>query len=316
MPTVDVIIYHGRQPRCSDGVAAAAILLQAFPAAQLVPANHSDSFPPETYRHQHVVMVDFALPRGQLEALADATASVVVLDHHKSAQHALQGLQHPHLQLILDLTRSGAQLAWDWVHPNTPRPWPVEMVADRDLWTWKFLWSQAAGKATYAQGYHDSPQLFLELLTSEAGRNPNGYKEFLLSGLALMQAEERQIKEQLKVVPRARLVCGDRTYTVGVLSAPYEIRSELGQALCDQYRDLDFAVLYQYDVVADTMSLSLRSSEQRSDIDLSVIATFFPGGGGHPQSAGATLYGPQATVPDTLPAHIRGLDFRHYFQLL
>lgn len=312
MPPSYIVIYHGRQPRCSDGVAAAAILLRAFPASKLVPANHGDPFPPETYRNQHVIMVDFALPREPLVALADAAASVVVLDHHKSAERALQGLQHPKLQLIF----SGAQLAWDWVYPNTPRPWPVEMVADRDLWTWKLLWSPAVDKATYVQGHHDSPQLFLELLTSAAGQNPNGYKEFLLQGMTFMQAEERQIKELLKVVPRARLVCDDRTYTVGVLSAPYEIRSALGAALCDQYRDLDFAVLYHYDVVADAMYLSFRSSEKRPDIDLSVIATYFPGGGGHPTAAGATLYGHQATVPDTLPAHIKGLDFRHYFQLV
>jgi oligoribonuclease NrnB/cAMP/cGMP phosphodiesterase (DHH superfamily) len=58
------------------------------------------------------------------------TAKVVVLDHHKSAQKDLDGVEFAQF----DMNRSGAQMAWDYFHPNEPRPVHIEHIGDRDLW--------------------------------------------------------------------------------------------------------------------------------------------------------------------------------------
>lgn len=315
---IDVIIYHGREPKCSDGLAAAAVLSMASTHQPVVMLgyNHNDEVDLELCREQHVVMVDCVLPRAQLLQLAELSASLVVLDHHQSAERDLIGLHHPKLHVVLDLTRCGAQMAWDWCYPHRSqaRPWPIEMVADRDLFKWALPWSKAVDKATMTLGFHDSVERFRALLV-DYGR-PEGFEQFVLQGQHYFEVAARQVQEKLRDVVQAHIDLGDKRYRVGLVSASFDISSELGQAICQQHPHLDFAVLWEYDWVTDEYPLRFRSSRRRVDVNLSVLSRYFPGGGGHPQAAGARLYGPRARPPPTLPPDVRGKDMAWYFTVI
>jgi nanoRNase/pAp phosphatase (c-di-AMP/oligoRNAs hydrolase) len=132
------VLYHSP---CPDGTAAAAAVLLALgDKATYHPTNYSNT-KPEIPDGSEVYFVDFSWPRADLDELAKRSKSVVVLDHHKSAADALAHLSKPaaasypiDLTAIFDQTRAGCQIAWDYFHPGTKRPWMIERIADRDLW--------------------------------------------------------------------------------------------------------------------------------------------------------------------------------------
>jgi oligoribonuclease NrnB/cAMP/cGMP phosphodiesterase (DHH superfamily) len=138
----NVVLYHAE---CADGFGAAWALWQRYASARFVPVKHGIP-PPADLANQHIVMVDFSYPRPMLEAVADQAASLLVLDHHITAEKALAGL--PYAQF--DQTRSGAVMAWEWAHKE-PVPWLLKYIQDKDLWQWKLPSSReiSAALASY-----------------------------------------------------------------------------------------------------------------------------------------------------------------------
>jgi len=124
-----LVIYH---KSCADGFTAAWCAWATHgDAAEYLPAQYGDAPPDVTGRH--VLIVDFSYPRDIMIAMAERAASILVLDHHKTAQANLDGLPFA----LFDMNRSGAGLAWDELHGGKARPAIVDYVEDRDLWRWR-----------------------------------------------------------------------------------------------------------------------------------------------------------------------------------
>lgn len=127
-PAPGVVLYHAE---CADGFGAAWALWQCHASARFVPVKHGIPPPPDL-ANQHILIVDFSYPRPTLEAVAEKSASLIVLDHHITAEKALAGLPFA----LFDQTRSGAVMAWEWAH-DAPVPWLLQYVQDKDLWQWR-----------------------------------------------------------------------------------------------------------------------------------------------------------------------------------
>src|SRR5688572_2721511 len=121
---VDLVIYHGS---CRDGFTAAWVARLRYPAAEFH-AGHFGKRPPQV-SGRHVLIVDFSYPRSVMEEMASQAESIVLFDHHKTAETELTSLPYANF----DMHRSGAGLAWDYLFPGEPRPWIVDYVEDRDL---------------------------------------------------------------------------------------------------------------------------------------------------------------------------------------
>jgi len=120
------VIYHGD---CVDGFTAAWAAWRVFgSSAEYLPADHAKRPQPDV-RGRHVFVLDFSFPREQLIAMAREAASLVVIDHHRTAAEELKGLPGTHF----DLNRCGAELAWEYFHPGVPLPGFIRHIADRDL---------------------------------------------------------------------------------------------------------------------------------------------------------------------------------------
>jgi nanoRNase/pAp phosphatase (c-di-AMP/oligoRNAs hydrolase) len=102
--------------------------------------------PPSDLTNQHIVIVDFSYPRQTLETVAEQAASLLILDHHITAEKSLAGLPYARF----DQARSGAVMAWEWAHTE-PVPWLLKYIQDKDLWLWKLPASREinAGLASY-----------------------------------------------------------------------------------------------------------------------------------------------------------------------
>ena len=154
----DICLYHGN---CDDGFGAAwAIWRRWGNEVAYVPCTNGKPLPDVTGRH--VLFVDFSAKRPDLIAMADAAKSIVVLDHHKTAQadladwadqtvpkvedvdlligKALAKTGYP-IVATFDMNQSGAVLAWDFAHGiarNDSPPNILSLIEDRDLWRFAY----------------------------------------------------------------------------------------------------------------------------------------------------------------------------------
>lgn len=255
------VLYHDP---CFDGYGAAWAAHRALgDRAQYIGVNYDEPVP-ELPRDAKVAIVDFSYPREKLLALKEQVADLVVLDHHKTAEEGLQGLSFA----VFEKTRAGAGIAWEYFHPHKAVPALVSYVEDRDLWKWELPQSRevSAALASYPREFSVWNQLDtdLERLKTEGGAI-------------------RRYKDQLVEATLERVRTGNiRGYQVPIVNTPAELRSEVGDAMCEKFPEAPFVALYFDDAQGDR-KWSLRS---RGEFDATTVARTFPGGGGHPQACG------------------------------
>lgn len=292
----DIVIYHDK---CMDGFTAAWAVWKRFgDAPDYIPCNYG-MCPPQGIGGKHVLIVDFSFSRVLLENMVTngGAASVVILDHHKTAQAELEPFQfvesspgaigptdvpgmlrdlgelgRPPIIALFDMERSGAGMAWDFCNADAAlrvvRPLLVNLVEDRDLW--RFAYGEASKPLHLA--LTSGPTTFARW--DEADGNINS---FIDSGKAIAAYRDHLVDE---IVERAEYMVIDKHRGVGV-DCPYGLASEVGHRLLDNWPQAEFAAAVVRGV--HSTSYSLRSRDDRADV--SAIAKKF-GGGGHRNAAG------------------------------
>lgn len=260
-----MVIFHAE---CIDGFTAAWAAWKALGESALyVPAKHGDQ-PPYSVGGMDVYIVDFSFPRETLLRLKAEAKSLLVLDHHKTAQADLEGLDF----CQFDMKRSGAGMTWDYfrdtVH-HAPRPWLVDYVEDRDLWKWELDRSRDVSAYIGVQERDTFAQwdAMLHLPVEKA----------MEAGREIQRGVERYVRDMTKEV-RWATVDG---HEVPVVNAPYINISEVLNALVSKYKP-PFAVGWQQQANG-SYNYSLRSHDE--GVDVSAVAKAH-GGGGHRNAAG------------------------------
>lgn len=123
-----VILYHGS--RCSDGFGAAYAAWKKFgEEADYMPLSRGEVPPVEAIQGKDIYFVDFSYTKPVMDEFAAAAKSITVLDHHEGVQDVIESFPSH----VFDGNRSGAGIAWDYFHPETPRPKLINHVEDDDL---------------------------------------------------------------------------------------------------------------------------------------------------------------------------------------
>lgn len=255
-----LVIHHD----CIDGFAGAWAAAKALPDADFLPADYHPTGgapePPDV-DGRDVLIVDFSYPRPVLIEMASRANSLLVLDHHKSAQEALEGLDFA----VFDLDRSGCAMAWDHFHPAEGRPWIIDYVQDRDLWRWELLESKAVN--AYLQAI---------------GRDFTTFDRVLAEGVGLAMDRGRWMElvradyvSSVAGLARPILFAG---HSVPFVNAPFWASSELVGQLAE---GANFAVGW-WQRADGRFQYSLRSC---GGFDVSELAQAY-GGGGHRVAAG------------------------------
>lgn len=286
----DLVLYHGN---CPDGFTSAWVFWREFGDTQTkyIPCVHGSD--PPNVDGKVVVIVDFSYKRPILEKMVDACKHLFLLDHHVSAKTDLAYEESDILSkatIIFDMDRSGAQLAWDFLHPSaTGRPAVVEYVADRDLWKHRLPHTKEISFALNCDGYFESFQKLNEMYGYEFG-DPK-IDAIVEKGKWLLQLKDKEVEEYAKDAVSGTLITknGDK-YKMWCSQPPPKYISDIGHVLVETKDCCDVAVLYRYDPLSDQWWISLRASSKRADIDVSKIASSF-GGGGHAKAAGFALSG-------------------------
>lgn len=254
----DTIIYHGN---CFDGYTAMWAALKCFPDAEVHAGKYGE--PPPDVTGRDVVIVDFSYPRDVLLKMRDQAWSLRVLDHHKTAEADLRGLDF----CTFDMDRSGAGLACDEL-VRRPRIDFIDIIEDRDLWRFRLPQTKHAMAYIAACEFSLCGWESLSLKTAD---------ELAAFG-APIQLYIDQYGAKACAEARWERVGG---YSMPTMNLPYMNCSEHVGMLLEEHPDSPVAAGY-FRRADGKWQFSLRS---RADFDCSAIARAF-GGGGHAQAAG------------------------------
>ena len=264
-----VIVYHDN---CHDGITALWCALQKWPDAEPYPGKYDVPPDLERLRDKDVAIVDFSWKRAAMSAVRDVASSLLVLDHHKTAEEELRGFNDGFESdtdlVVFDMERSGAGLAWDYL-VGGDRPPLISFVEDRDLWRFELPKSREVHAAC------GSYPLTLEA-RSRLMETP--ILQLMSEGTSILRYHDRLVEETAKNAVRGRV----GSWTVPVIHCPtIAIASDLGHRLA---QGEPFAAIYT-EREDGTRVYQLRSTPEGEDV--SEIARLW-GGGGHRNAAGFT----------------------------
>lgn len=291
----DLCIYHGN---CDDGFGAAwAIWKRWGNEVAYVPGTYGKPLPDAAGKH--VLFVDFSAKRPEIDAMAQVAKSIVIIDHHKTAEadlapfavgprgdqwerfkpeelEAMLGTEamsgRPPVLAWFDMNCSGARLAWYFAHEvghNEPPPTIISLIEDRDLW--RFAYGDRTKQ--FSAALRTYPMTF-ETWDNLAENVSNLVEE----GSAILRSHKANIAKFLKDAYWAEL----GGFRVPVVNVPYHYASDTAHAMLSEYPDAPFTACWF--MRGDGMTQwSLRSEDSRQDV--SEIAKSM-GGGGHRNAAG------------------------------
>ena len=263
---------------CPDGFGAAWAVRRAWGAeGRYEPHGHDDELALGALQGASVAFVDMAPRNGQLRALSQVAARVVVLDHHVSSRDRfaadaglgaeLRARGH-HVQF--ELEHSGAALAWHHFHPDAPLPELLAYVEDQDLWRWKLPRSREVNAAltSHRQDFDEWDRLAAlptELLADE--------------GAPILRAQRREVERALATAQPVWI--GD--LRVEGVNAAFD-RAQIGHELAERCAfGAPCGAVYR--MSGRRVDVSLYSI---GDFDVAAIAARY-GGGGHRNAAGFSV---------------------------
>jgi nanoRNase/pAp phosphatase (c-di-AMP/oligoRNAs hydrolase) len=265
------VLYHAD---CLDGFTAAWTFWKFNnPNASFIPVRYG-SPSPVISPGSDVYILDFSYNRKTLTDLSVRCLSLLVLDHHKTAQEDLKGLPFA----VFDMNRSGAGLAWDYFALTSPldepRPWLVDYIEDRDLFRNRLPKTKEVSALT-----RSIPRTFQawDRLSEMPLEQAQKLGEGCLAHL------EGYIQATL---PHAFLATLD-SIVLPLVNVAYEGASDVANALLDYKWKTDVAGYY-FERPDGQWQYGLRSNDY---FDCSVLAKEF-GGGGHKGAAGFVTSAP------------------------
>ncbi|WP_372395226.1 phosphohydrolase (plasmid) [Azospirillum sp. HJ39] len=273
MITDTIVIYHGG---CADGFGAAwAAWGMLGNSAEYVPGKYGEDPPDVTGKD--VFLLDFSYKRPALEAMIAVAASVVVLDHHKTAQADLEPLlKSGALDGEFDMNCSGAAMAYKYFFPTESffgrkTPSLIRHIQDRDLWRFELDGTREIHAALISRPFDF--QVWNEFAWDL--ENPSRRPLLIAEGAAILRSHDKLLGDLLGASTREMVIGG---VSVPVANLPWSMASDGGNRLSVGQ---PFAASY-YDG-QDARHFSLRS--QADGADVSEIARRYDGGG-HARAAG------------------------------
>lgn len=286
----DIVIYHSP---CDDGFGAAWAAWKRWgDSVEYAPATYGKPGP--DVAGKNVLMADFSYKYDQLVAMSFQAQSMVILDHHKTAQEDLARLpamrrcsieeaeltfqevcltnNMPHIAMFFDMERSGTRLAWDFCHPGKDVPELIRMIEDRDLWRFAIPETRAFSLWLRAHAYD------FATWSRIADQLDSDRPAIMQQAIAIEGFYDQKISEIAATARWSKI----NNIPVPVANCTWAFASDVAHALLVKHPEAAFAATY-YDRGDGSRTYSLRSEDERDDV--SIHARRY-GGGGHRNAAG------------------------------
>jgi oligoribonuclease NrnB/cAMP/cGMP phosphodiesterase (DHH superfamily) len=270
-PGVTHVLFHGN---CYDGFTAAWIARNAgVPEQNLIPCHYGGKSFPDVPSEAKVLMVDFSYDRPILQVMKDSIDDLIVLDHHRTAEAQLHGLDWAYF----DMEESGASLAWKFFHPDQAVPRFVDYIREHDLW--RFELPNSAQIRAYIRSYEMDFEAWDRLNTTIVMDTVVAVRE----GYAIERGQAAAVSAMVEQAVMIKV----GGHTVPVVNATIYF-SEVATRLLKLHPEAQFAAYYM-DRADGMRQWGMRSNP---DFDCSKVAKRY-GGGGHQQAAGFTTEVPK-----------------------
>ncbi len=287
---LDIIFYHAA---CGDGLAAAWAhshwaLGSNSSVAMQIPVAHGLTRLPIECTGRHVALFDFTFAKELMEQLVRECASLVVIDHHKSAFDTLESVLSPE-QYIYDQEHSACMLVWMWLYGAAqPPPLFLSFIEDRDLWRFALPNSKAFNAGLFYGTEWSQMTIQYDDLSG-----PNGEQrlvELLSFGESCLRVVDKLVQTRAKQAKAYTWDCGpepDTTLRYRIVNSADHI-SDLGAYLMKKHHDVDFVCIWDYRAWDGVYHMHLRSNDSRTDTSIIPLVSVF-GGGGHPKAGAFSL---------------------------
>ncbi len=289
----DIMIYHAN---CADGFGAAwAAWMLWRDDVQYIPVGYGQVAP--DVAGKHVLIGDFSFKADVLREMGKAAKSIIILDHHKTAEadlaewvvdnvagefwagddpmklvrHNDDHIGQP-IAALFDMNRSGANMVWEFCH-DSPAPLLINLIEDRDLWRFEHDITKPIGLWLRSEPFDFQRWEAISNQLDDA----QGSNALIAEAKAMQRLFDRQVDE-IASLGRTGLVAG---FNVPLCNCPPQFASEVGHKLLTDNPNAPFVACYSDQGKA--RGYSLRSDDGRMDV--SKIAQKF-GGGGHRNAAG------------------------------
>lgn len=281
------IIYH---KNCMDGLASAfiakttlekkcleveCIAIQYGEESILFGENEKQQLNEPLSKEDTIYFVDFSLKRHLMIELSLMVKEIIVLDHHKTAEENLRGLEEEleNITIIFDMNKSGTTLCYEYFFDSGLTKKEVfNYIADRDLWKWELPQSKEINEylrfIIKPNDLESFKNMYVSFHESWFGEN----------GSLLLSQINKQVASKVKKVQDIKILDID----FKIINATENI-SELGNKICEEYNTP--AIIY-FITEDNQVVLSFRSLDTLPDVSIVAAAL---GGGGHRNACGCTL---------------------------
>jgi oligoribonuclease NrnB/cAMP/cGMP phosphodiesterase (DHH superfamily) len=265
------ICFHHIDP---DGHACGAIVRLALgEAVTLIGSDYPISSIPWDLveRARQVIVADFSFPLTDMQRMA-AGRELVWIDHHKSAINEFAGIADdwPGKR---DITKAACVLTWEYFFPSRPVPKAIVLIGDRDIWRWAEADTGAFNESVYNQNHEAADDAFWKPLL---GDDPDRLKKMIAEGAWLRQIKLKNVE---RMMVRRSFELFFEGYRTLVVNSPGN--GDLG----DYGKARDYEIVYTYEDKMQPEGLTTSVTLFSNQVDVSVIAKRF-GGGGHAGAAG------------------------------
>lgn len=273
------VLYHGSN--CTDGLGSKYAAWKKYgDKATYIPVTYGEDLPEELVSvvnetdEVEVYIIDFSYAREVLDDLNNRVNKLVVLDHHKTSEEALRGRDYA----LFDMNKSAAVLGWEYFHPGEPVPLALQMVQDRDLWTWALN-----DTMEFSLGFEGRKDEMCEW--DKVCFDDDYLNDVINDGSKIYSYQVTQVSRLAEKAKFRDVYVQNKKYSIALINSPV-YQSELGALLSVKY-PIDFALMYSISPDLE-VSLGFRSRSDNTGADVSEIAKVF-GGGGHRNASGAKI---------------------------
>lgn len=258
-----ILITHGQ---CSDGFGAAWSIWKKYGnEINYYFVTHNEK--PMDFKNKKILFTDFAYEREDMINLSKKN-DVFVIDHHIYALNDLKGLDNT----FFDMSKSGAVLAWENTFPDVKVPLLLKYVEDRDLVKYEMPYSLEILSVldTIPKDFESWNYFEKEL--------ENNFEEVLQEGIFLRRKFEQTLND---ITKNPLLINIDGNVGLAVNAGSWDFSSYAAEKISE---NADFGMSWFKNKEGD-IKCSFRS---KNGFDVNKLAQKI-GGGGHKNSAGATI---------------------------
>lgn len=282
-----------------DGIASAAIVRRKLgKEVELREMRYGMDSTKDVEEGSEIYFVDFS-PRGQEELktlVEDLNCKVTIIDHHKTAYNqfigkTLSGKMVENTTYKIDMSKAGCQLTWEFFYPEEKMPTIIHHIGEYDRWDHSDpLTLPLYYGMMFMEPDPSLDEMWNEIIQpTELPKNEDGLKMGLTLAEILVNMGEtalryRALREEYDM--RRTHVVTLHGIKTAVCNGSFPDSYAFNSFFADEEKSKGVeAMCWYYRTPKGTWKYSLRSAPG-TDTDVSQIAEQYPGGGGHPGSAG------------------------------